>query len=102
MSDKEKLDRKDPRFKKISITVDAYLPQIIDEDGFRQGLMTFQAFVTDVYNVVDGEREEAIGSIGGGLGSVTLSRKGSNDVSWQIHHDDLWNAFIEALEEEND
>ena len=91
---KEKLDRKDPRFKKIQITVDAYLPWIEDEDGYGQGLLTFFAFATDV-TAPDGEK---LGIIGGGLGSVILTQPDDKGM-WMIHHDDLWYAFQKALED---
>ncbi|MHA2063250.1 MAG: hypothetical protein ACXABY_02595 [Candidatus Thorarchaeota archaeon] len=93
--EKEKLEHKDSRFKKIQITVDAYLPVIIDEEGFKQGLLTFKSFTTDVL-----EDDEIVGTIGGGLGAVTLSNRGDEALGeWQIHHDDLWYAFQEALNE---
>jgi hypothetical protein len=92
----DKLQRKDPRFKKIQITVDAYLPMITDEEGFKQGLLTFTTFTTDI---LTDDEEEIIGTIGGGLGSVTLTRRGQDEGQWRIHHDDLWYAFQKALEE---
>ena len=91
----EKLDRRDPRFRKVQITVDAYLPWIVDEEGRGRGLVTFQSFVTDVK---EADTNEPLGTIGGGLGAVTLRRMDDGPASWQIHHDDLWHAFIEALE----
>ena len=96
----EQLDQRDPRFRKISITVDAYLPWIENpETGHGRGLMTFNTFVTDVKEA-DGDREH-LGSIGGGLGSVTLSRKSDEDpISWRIYHDDLWHAFTRARDGE--
>ena len=90
----EKLDRRDPRFRKVQITVDAYLPWIVDEEGRGRGLMTFVTFNTDVK---EHGTDKVLGSIGGGLGSVTLSRQDEMG-QWQIHHDDLWHAFIEAVE----
>ena len=96
---REKLEQRDPRFRKISITVDAYLPWVENpETGHGQGLMTFNTFVTDVKEADTGED---LGSIGGGLGSVTLSRKSDEDpISWKIYHDDLWHAFTKARDEE--
>ncbi len=97
---KEKLDRKDPRFKKIQITVDAYLPWIEAEDGVGgEGLLTFLAFPTDVFDPIDTDKK--IGTVGGGLGAVTLSQP-DEDGMWMIHHDDLWFAFLKALEMSNE
>ena len=92
---KEKLDRKDPRFKRIQITVEAIMPTLVNEDGNKEALTTFRALVTDV--IVD---DNIIGSIGGGLGSVTLTHhnKDGEFEEWMIHHDDLWEAFQEAVE----
>jgi len=92
----DKLERKDPRFRKIQITVDAYMQWIENEDGTGQGLTRFKAFPTDVYD----DDDNRIGMIGGGTGAVTLSRSGMNEHEWTIHHDDLWYAFLKALEEE--
>jgi len=90
----EKLERKDPRFKKIQITVDAYYQWIEDEDGYGQGFTRFRAFVTDVLD----DDENKIGAIGGGTGAVTLTKADGRE--WTIHHDDLWYAFLKALEDE--
>ena len=87
----EKLQRKDPRFKKIQITVDVYCQWIEDEDGYGQGLTRFRTFVTDVFD----DDDNKIGAIGGGTGAVTLSEAGEEE--WTLHHDDLWFAFQEAL-----
>ncbi len=89
------LKRKDPRFKKTQITVDVYHTWVVDEDGLRQGFSRFKSFTTAVYNE---DETEQIGIIGGGTGAVTLSRLGNNEGEWTIHHDDLWFAFLEALE----
>ncbi len=93
----DKLERKDPRFKKIQITVDAYLPWIENEDGVGgEGLLTFFAFATDVTSPETGEK---LGIIGGGLGSVILTQPDDKGM-WMIHHDDLWFAFQKALGEQ--
>ncbi len=90
------LEHKDPRFKKIQLTVDVYQQWIENEDGVGgQGLSRFKAFPTDVYNE---DETEHIGTIGGGTGAVTLSRLGNDEHEWTIHHDDLWYAFVKALE----
>lgn len=88
----EKLEHKDPRFKKIQITVDVYHQWIEDEDGYGQGLTRFRAFVTDVLD----DDDNKIGAIGGGTGAVTLTLRDGEE--WTLHHDDLWYALQEALE----
>ena len=88
----DKLERKDPRFKKMQIIVDVYCEWIEDDDGHKRGLTRFRAFPTDVSD----DDGEIIGRIGGGTGAVTLSETDGDE--WTMHHDDLWYAFQEALE----
>lgn len=83
--------RKDPRFKKTQVTVDMYHTWVIDKDGMRKGFSRFKTFSTDAI----GENDERLGTISGGTGAVCLTKDGKE---WTIHHDDLWYAFVEALE----
>ena len=87
----ETLHRKDPRFKKVSVTVEMYREWIINEDGYRQGLTRFRTFTTDALD----DDDNLLGTIGGGTGAITLNKDGEE---WTIHHDDLWYAFVEAIE----
>ena len=87
----DKLERKDPRFKKMQITVDVYLEWIKDDDGYGKGLTRFRTFVTDVLD----DEDNKIGAIGGGTGAVILTE--ADGEEWTLHHDDLWYAFQEAL-----
>ena len=75
---------------RISLTVEAVHPVAYLPDGGRAGLAVFNVFVTDVKD----EDDNVVGSIGGGIGAVTLTYEGK---TWQIRHDDLWHAFMEAL-----
>jgi hypothetical protein len=90
-NESEWLEIKHTDFPSLEITVKMYDTRARKETG-GQGLMTFMAFCTDV-----GEKgDKRIGSIGGGVGSVTVSV--GDDHFFMIKHDDLWYAVQEALQ----
>lgn len=78
--------------KRITLTVEAVNPLIDSSSNTKHGLVVFSSFVTDV---ADSEGNP-LGSIGGGTGHVMLHHTESGKT-YLIRHDDLWQAFVEAL-----
>jgi len=86
------------RYFKLEVTVPVRLMWVDHGDGEASGSLVFKCFTTDVYDDDDNQ----IGAIGGGTGAVTLSAKAIEAKGeWMIWHDDLWYAFMEAVEKEN-
>lgn len=79
--------------KHITLTVDAVMPIVELEDGSKQSFSVFRAFVTEI---LDGKN--LVGTISGGTGYVTLDCDGDE---YLISHEDLWTAFMEALEKDS-
>jgi len=85
----KKFKKKVTDYPSIEITVKAYDTR--DQGDGEGGRLVFYSFPTDVS---DGDGN-SLGFVSGGTGYVVISF--SNGPYFMIPHDELWNAFQEAL-----